>query len=119
VPIKPENRNLYPRDWQAIRAEVLARAEDKCEGCGAPNHTWIDRYSDGRWSANIDCSMPSVWIVLTIAHLDHDPTNNGAPGNRPNLAALCQRCHNRHNAKTRAAHARATRREKLAEKELF
>lgn len=38
-------------------------------------------------------------IVLTIAHLDHDPTNNDLS----NLAALCQLHHNRHDAKHRAA----------------
>ena len=39
-----------------------------------------------------------TYIVLTIAHLDHDPRNNDAA----NLKALCQRCHNRHDAKDRA-----------------
>lgn len=31
-------------------------------------------------------------IVLTTAHLDRNPANN----DRSNLAALCQRCHLRH-----------------------
>lgn len=39
-----------------------------------------------------------IKIVLTIAHLDHDPRNNH-PGN---LAALCQLHHNRLDAKMRA-----------------
>lgn len=33
-----------------------------------------------------------VRVVLTIAHLDHDPTNNADD----NLAALCQWCHLHH-----------------------
>jgi 5-methylcytosine-specific restriction endonuclease McrA len=111
VSIKSENRKLYPRDWKAIRSEVLERAGDKCEWCERQNYGWIDE-------SGMACSS-SPRIILTIAHLDHDPTNNGAPGRRPNLAALCQRCHNRHDAKTRAGHARATRRSKLAAKELF
>lgn len=121
MPIKPENRALYPRDWKAIRAEVLGRAGNQCEFCGVPNHTWIDQFSDGRWSKNVDCSMDFglVWIVLTIAHLDHDPTNNGTTGDRPNLRALCQRCHNRYDAPMRAVHARATRRGRVANRELF
>lgn len=49
----------------------------------------------------------SVLVILTVAHLDHDPTNNDLD----NLRALCQRCHNRHDiphrkqtrAKTREA----------------
>ncbi len=42
-----------------------------------------------------------VLVVLTIAHLDHDPTHNDPS----NLRAFCQRCHLRydreHHAKTR------------------
>jgi|PlaIllAssembly_1097288.scaffolds.fasta_scaffold00011_8 5-methylcytosine-specific restriction endonuclease McrA len=121
MPIKPENKALYPKDWKAIRAEVLGRAQNKCESCGAPNRTCIERYSDGRIRTQLQRHKGSeqVHIVLTIAHLDHDPTNNGEPGNRPNLRALCQQCHNRHDAKMRAEHARATRRSKVADKELF
>lgn len=44
-------------------------------------------------------------IILTIAHLDHDPTHNEPA----NLRALCQRCHNRHDAEHRKANAAATR----------
>jgi hypothetical protein len=108
MPIKPENRKSCPRNWKEIRAEVLERAGNKCEKCGRMNQFWYD-------PCNEDC----VYVVLTVAHLDHDPTNNGTPGDRPNLAALCQRCRNRHDAKKRAQHARKTRRDKLAAKELF
>jgi 5-methylcytosine-specific restriction endonuclease McrA len=121
MPIKPENRKLYPRDWKEIRAEVLEHAGNKCEKCGVPNHEWIERYSDGKWSRALGCgeAVESVYIILTIAHLDHAPTNNGVSGNRPNLAALCQRCHNRHDHKTRMKHAAETRRNKKATGNLF
>jgi len=46
--------------------------------------------------------------VLTIAHLDHDTTNNADE----NLAALCQRCHLSYDAKLHAANARATKEKK-------
>ncbi|WP_148041392.1 HNH endonuclease family protein [Rufibacter immobilis] len=36
-------------------------------------------------------------VILTVAHLDHDPTNN----EDWNLKALCQLCHNRHDRKHR------------------
>jgi 5-methylcytosine-specific restriction endonuclease McrA len=42
-----------------------------------------------------------VRIVLTVAHLDHDPQNNDPA----NLMALCQYCHNRYDAE----HRRQTR----------
>lgn len=39
-----------------------------------------------------------IMIVLTVAHLDHTPENCSPD----NLRALCQRCHNRYDAKHRA-----------------
>ncbi len=48
----------------------------------------------------------AVVIVLTIAHLhDPDPMNCDPS----NLAALCQRCHNQHDAKMRKENARKKR----------
>lgn len=54
-------------------------------------------------------------VVLTIAHMDHDETNNDTS----NLRALCQRCHLIWDAKHHAANARAKRRAKLAAGDLF
>ena len=39
MPIKPENKGRYPKDWKAIRERILERAEHACEKCGALNHT--------------------------------------------------------------------------------
>lgn len=58
-------------------------------------------------------------IVLTIAHLDHQPENNGTVGNRPNLAALCQLCHNRYDRKHRAETRGKTRDAKQGQRRLF
>ena len=52
-----------------------------------------------------------VDIVLTIAHLDHDPSNNDPD----NLRALCQQCHNRHDVE----HRRQSRRSRKAVRDLF
>lgn len=41
-------------------------------------------------------------VILTIAHLDHDPTHN----DETNLRAWCQRCHNTYDAKERAKNRR-------------
>lgn len=125
MPIKKENRALYPprKEWAAIRAEVLAREGNACKFCGAPNGEIILRDFEENWYLYKDASdfnsvvglalfgedSNPVKIVLTIAHLDHDPTNNGEPGNRPNLAALCQLHHLRYDAKHHAANARKTR----------
>jgi 5-methylcytosine-specific restriction endonuclease McrA len=121
MPIKPENRKLYPKNWKAIRAEVLERAEHKCEYCAAGNYEWGFHSGNGKWYKDIPvCAEEGgIRIILTTAHLDHDPTNNGVPNNRPNLRALCQRYYNKHDRKFRAGHARETRRCKKAVKELF
>lgn len=44
-------------------------------------------------------------IVLTVAHLDHNIENNATD----NLAALCQKCHLRYDAKHHAKNSKATR----------
>ena len=88
MPIKPENRARYPKDWKRIREEILKRADNKCEFCGVENHTMRLNPKTGK----------EVRIVLTIAHLDHIPENCDPS----NLRALCQKCHNTYDAKHRA-----------------
>lgn len=34
----PCDYSKYPKDWKAIRAEVLERAWHKCEECGVKNY---------------------------------------------------------------------------------
>ena len=87
MPIKPENRLRYPRNWKQIRASILERAHGCCEFCGVENHTYRYNEHTGHLAR----------IVLTIAHLDHTPEHC----NPDNLRALCQRCHNRYDAEHR------------------
>lgn len=75
MPIKPENKKRYPKNWKEIRQDILARANNKCEFCGIENHTIRENGS---------------LVVLTIAHLDQTPENC----DYSNLRALCQKCHN-------------------------
>ena len=111
MPIKPENRARYPKDWPAIRARILARAGNACEKCKAPNRTRIARGAgkdEGTYmldTAEVFCADTGqhlgscrhsdyqlarmVDVVLTIAHLDHTPENCADD----NLRAWCQRCH--------------------------
>lgn len=116
MPIRPENRKLYPPDWKAIVERVKARDGHACKFCGLANYSVIERAKDGaatilanatsfqnavEWIAGqYGCDeqdVPKI-VVLTTAHLDHDPTNNADE----NLASLCQRCHNRHDSGHRA-----------------
>lgn len=85
MPIKPENRKLYPKDWKSISLDIRReRAQNKCEFCGAENYE--------------PHPVTGSKVVLTVAHLDHDPRNN----DYQNLRALCQKCHNTYDAKHRA-----------------
>lgn len=93
MPIKPENRNRYPKNWKQIRAAILDRAGNRCEFCGVENHTCRLNPKTGQQAR----------IVLTIAHLDHTPEHCEPD----NLRALCQRCHNAYDAE----HRKQTRKE--------
>lgn len=103
MPIKPENRHLYPSNWKSeIRPAILRRATNCCEKCGVANDTRVRRESR--------LGFRMVRIVLTIAHLDHDP-RNCAP---ENLAAWCQKCHLDYDREHHMRNAAATRRERKA-----
>ena len=120
MPVKSEKKRLYHKDWDAIRAEVIRRAGNQCERCGVNNRAYGYRDPEGEFqevtrasaeALSIDGEVKVIRIVLTLAHLDHDPSNNGIPGARPNLLALCQRCANLHDLPHRKNKAARTRHE--------
>jgi hypothetical protein len=39
MPIKPENKDLYPENWAEIRQRILTRAKNCCEVCGIRNYS--------------------------------------------------------------------------------
>lgn len=50
MPIRADLRHFYGREWRTItRPRILARAGDKCEECGAPNHQVVLR-AYGWWT---------------------------------------------------------------------
>lgn len=127
MPIKPENRARYPDNWATeIRPSVLARAHNSCEKCKAPNGEVICREMDGStymlmngmvfdaetgdalgWVRGSEYPAGRfITVVLTIAHLDHQPENCDPA----NLRAWCQRCHLRYDQ----AHHNESRRQTLA-----
>jgi len=137
MPIKPENKARYPKNWKEIRAAILERAGHRCEKCLAQNHTRICRgagddegtyMTDSAYVYDAEtghmlgrCHMSDyhvgkmVDVVLTIAHLDHTPENNDPS----NLRAWCQRCHLRYDAEHHAKNARETRQARKAMGDLF
>lgn len=119
----------YPADWPKIRAAILARANNRCETCGAPNRETIVRGAADSKDAGTyamfdggDCFDAEtgkergavrgseydggnvVRVILTVAHLDHDESNNDPA----NLRALCQMHHLRHDREDNVQRRRAT-----------
>lgn len=107
MPIRAEQRDLYPADWPEISRRIRfgrARGQCECDGtCGRPHtgpcpnrHRGLD-YLNGK---------P---VVLTCAHLNHDPSDC----RDENLKALCAPCHlwfdREHHAQTRRATREAAR----------
>ena len=90
MPIKPENKHRYPADWKLIRARILKRAKNRCEG--SPDYFWCD-VENGKPHPETGSR-----VVLTVAHLDHIPENCQPE----NLRAWCQRCHLNYDRKHRA-----------------
>lgn len=124
MPIRPELRHFYAGpEWQITRARILKRAGNCCERCGRPNRRDVTTVRDGtgrwydlteaRWkdAAGEPCEAPykrMLWrsrVVLTIAHLDFDPSNN----DDANLLALCQHCHLKHDCGQHAHNRRRSR----------
>ena len=114
----PIDYSKYPKDWKTrIRPQILERALNHCERCGVRNHAHILRSKRNgaiyEYYYGVDDVIgfeKPVKVVLTIAHLDHDITNN----HPENLMALCQRCHLRHDKEHHQANAARTRAEKQA-----
>lgn len=106
MPISAANMKLYPggsirsREWMDLRSKIMERANFRCEG--TPQHP------DCRAVNNGDHPETGGFVVLTIAHMDHNPLHNGDD----NLRALCQRCHNKWDAPHRKVNAAKTRRAK-------
>ena len=118
----------YPADWKAIRDGVRLRTNNQCETCHAPNGELIVRgckggrdegtymlprgeVFDAETGAYLGLARGSeydgervVKVVLTVAHLDHDESNNDPD----NLAALCQMHHLRLDAADNARRRRAS-----------
>lgn len=98
MPIRPENRDRYPKNWKEISAHVrFDRAGSLCEcrgECGA-HDGWC-----GAMHGKPHHDTGST-VVLTTAHLDHQPENCDLD----NLRAMCQCCHlnydSEHHAETR------------------
>lgn len=129
----PVDWSRYPPNWKTeIVPRIRARSGDKCEWCGAPNHTYILRLPGTRqWDLApegliidelVDIGYRLTLVILTTAHLG-TPHPDGTPGDKhdkhdnrdENLAHLCQRCHLLYDLDDHVRNAAATRRRKKTE----
>lgn len=88
MPIRPENRHRYPRDWNEISARIrFQRARGRCECTGHCGLTHLG----GRCPAVHEEIHPETrsLVGLTTAHLNHTPEDV----RDENLLAACQLCH--------------------------
>ena len=145
MPIRPEMRARYPRNWRTeIVPAIRARSGNRCECTGqcGDAHDGPPILPIGRrcWASNgamirRHIEFPSVWIagpephplvpmsqfappirvVLTVAHLDHVPEHCDPS----NLLHLCQRCHLLLDKQEHARNAAETRRRRRAAGDLF
>jgi hypothetical protein len=123
MPIRADLRHFYGREWRLVtRPRILARAENRCEQCGVPNHVEVTRVGGfwleagaswalgafRRWRTAAGAEW-SAGVTLGRAGILRDPpgrmrrvrivlstahVNHQAGDDRDgNLKALCQWCH--------------------------
>jgi len=104
----PFDRSRYPDEWEEMREAVLERAGNRCEGSPL--------YPECRAANGLPHPVTGSRVVLTIAHLDHDPEECR---DLERLRAWCQRCHLAYDRPRHVAKARASRHARKALGDLF
>ena len=98
----PIDYSKYPSYWGKLSKHIrFVRANNHCEWCGAENYQ--------------PHPITGSKVVLTVAHLDHNITNNRFS----NLKALCQKCHNGHDTTYRAANRRKSYQQRTGQLAMF
>ncbi len=98
MPIRPENRARYPKQWKTMVARAAERSGGRCECDGKCGQV----HDDGRCDAINGQPHPQTGskVVLTLAH------EHGVPLEETSIERMfhaCQRCHNRYDAPMRRA----------------
>lgn len=129
MPIRKENIARYPKNWKSeVVPRIRRRSANRCEctgQCGVrhPDFVMVDSARGvirdpgrcGRLNGMPIDEIEGPKIVLTVAHLNHEPEDC----RDENLLHLCQRCHNRYDAPMRRAGIQARARAQRASGDLF
>jgi len=108
MPLTPEQKAAYGPDWEAVSREIRDRSSGRCEcagECGWDPHVSVFHLVGIVEGCEYRCTARHGWpspytgsmVVLTTAHLDHNPGVN----DRDRLKAMCQGCHLRYDANHR------------------
>jgi hypothetical protein len=98
MPLTPEQRAAYGPDWPDVRAAIGERSGGRCEckgECGWKRHPAPagSLRGDDRARCHARNGQPHPFtgsrVVLTVAHLDHNPGTNDPD----RLRHMCQGCH--------------------------
>ena len=119
--MSPMDRSKYPANWEEVSRLVRWMAGQRCQFCGVRNGSQGFRMQSGAFVLlephhlcadyhwGVDWAARCIRIVLTVAHLNHDPMDC----RWENLRSLCQRCHliwDRHHHARNAARTRDRKR---------
>jgi 5-methylcytosine-specific restriction endonuclease McrA len=99
MPIRPEMRARYPKDWK-LRSRFVRfyRAKNRCEWCGAENYQ--------------PHPVTGSSVILTVAHVHDDRPEASS---LLNLAALCNKCHLDHDREMHKKNRRINKLKKAEE----
>ncbi len=116
MPISKAKAALYPKNWKQLSKQVRERDGNRCACSGECGHDHGGRACGARNGEAHPVTGSKV--VLTVAHLDRDPT-----GDDPALLrAMCQRCHlayDRDQHRASAADTRTRSKESAGQRRLF
>ena len=121
MPIRPENRALYPKNWKSeVVPRIRARSGNRCECTGQCGHAHVQDDNNPlrchRWNGDpINLGEAKPFIVLTVAHLNHQPEDC----RDENLLHMCQGCHLRYDAPRKQREMKERRRAQCAVGDMF
>ena len=121
----PMNRSLYPKNWDKIARRVKESSQWRCQECDRPCREQGESIEDFLVRLDDPLFLLDLFepdddgefgyrlmlgrFILTVAHLNHNPSDN-SPGN---LRALCSVCHLRHDASHHARSRKSNRFKRL------
>jgi len=103
MPIKPENKARYPKNWKELSTSLKEEANWQCQCDGRCNRNTHSGRCPNKHKEEAYGSKSIV--ILTTAHLNHTPEDC----RKENLMVMCQGCHLHYDKEHHAESRRATK----------